>query len=168
MAALAPKKSKSRKALKEISSNELNVSAGKISSSLAKSTDICHSKILSPEKSMKNTSLDIKERSLADELKEVKRKLKHLRIEKEKTEELLKERDAIIKSKEEELENRAKEHEKLQKEIKKLQKLKEFNPTMNLPVVKSLREKEQEKNKKLKKPSSAYILWSKDQWNEVK
>lgn len=51
--------------------------------------------------------------------------------------------------------------------------------TQNLLLVKSLREKEQEKNEKekhkkknkdcpeKKKPSSAYILWSKDQWNEV-
>ncbi|KAK9143941.1 hypothetical protein Syun_013341 [Stephania yunnanensis] len=44
--------------------------------------------------------------------------------------------------------------------------------TISFPLVQSLREKENEKKKKAnpenKKPSTAYILWCKDQWNEVK
>jgi upstream-binding transcription factor len=57
-------------------------------------------------------------------------KMEQLRLEKEKTEELLKAKDEILKQKDEELENRGKEQEKLQVELKKLQKLKEFKPTM--------------------------------------
>ncbi|KAK6945496.1 E2F/DP family, winged-helix DNA-binding domain [Dillenia turbinata] len=63
--------------------------------------------------------------------KGIPRALKELkmRLEKEKTEELLKERDKMLKQKEE-LETRSKEQEKLQMELKKLQNLKEFRPTM--------------------------------------
>ena len=53
-----------------------------------------------------------------------------MRLEKEKTEELLKTKDDILKKKEEELLERGREQEKLQMELKKLQKLKEFKPTM--------------------------------------
>ncbi|ONK81200.1 uncharacterized protein A4U43_C01F26390 [Asparagus officinalis] len=178
MAEVAAKRGKNRKALKTISSNEANISAGKISSSFKENGEGL-ALVLSPQKSSKNAK-SVTERSLAEELKNVQRRLEQLKIEKEKTEELLKQRDEMIKSKEEELESRAKEQEKLQKELKKLQKMKEFKPTMNLRFVKSLREKEQEKNEKeknkkknkdcpgKKKPSSAYVQWSKDQWNKVK
>lgn len=171
------KKGKSRKALKALSASEINSSAGKenhvdgLSLLLSPNNKPTKKDISKPKAGIIAT-----EKSLADELKDVQRRLEKLRIEKEKTEELLKQRDETIRVKEEELENRCKEQEKLQKEIKKLQKLKEFKPTMNFPLVKSLREKEKEKNekkkkgcieKKTKKPSTAYILWCKDQWNEI-
>ncbi|XWS61650.1 hypothetical protein CRYUN_Cryun07bG0144600 [Craigia yunnanensis] len=54
--------------------------------------------------------------------------LQKLRIEKEKNEELLKEKDGMLKMKEEELETQGKKQEKLQMELKKLQKMKEFKP----------------------------------------
>ncbi|CAL8991021.1 unnamed protein product [Prunus brigantina] len=60
------------------------------------------------------------------------------RVPKEKTEELLKEKDEILKLKEEELETKGREQDKLQMELKKLQKLKEFKPTMAFPIVQSL------------------------------
>lgn len=104
-------------------------------------------------------------------------KLQQLRLEKEKTEETLKARDEMLKLKEEELETRGKEQEKLQMELKKLQKMKEFKPTMTFPIVQSLRDKEQDKKEKkkkkkgfseMKRPSPSYVLWCKDQWNEIK
>ena len=54
-------------------------------------------------------------------------KLQQLQIQKEKMDELLKEKDEMLKTKEEELKNRGKEQEKLHME---LQKLKEFKPTV--------------------------------------
>ncbi|XP_057751400.1 high mobility group B protein 6-like [Arachis stenosperma] len=103
--------------------------------------------------------------SFEKELLEMQEKLQQLHLEKEKTEELLKAKDEALKLKDQELENRGKEQEKLQTELKKLQKLKEFKPTMNLPLPK---DKEQDKKDKKKRPSAPYILWCKDQWNEIK
>ncbi|XVF13006.1 hypothetical protein REPUB_Repub08aG0169900 [Reevesia pubescens] len=115
-----------------------------------------------------------KQQSFEKELQEMQEMLQKLKIEKEKTEELLKEKDDMLKIKEEELETRGKEQEKLQMEFKKLQKIKEFKPTMTFPIVQSLKDKEQDKREKKKsgpekkRPSPPYILWCKDQWNEVK
>ncbi|CAN1254266.1 High mobility group B protein 13 [Linum perenne] len=76
------------------------------------------------------------------ELEQMQEMLEQLKLEKEKTEEMLKEKDEMLKAREEELENKGKQQEKMQAELKKLQKLKE--------------------------PSQPYILWCKDQWNEIK
>ncbi|KAL5052880.1 hypothetical protein RYX36_033562 [Vicia faba] len=107
-----------------------------------------------------------KQQSFEQELLEMQEKLKQLRLEKEKTDELLKQKD-------EELENRGKEQEKLQIELKKLQKLKEFKPIMNFPMVKDKEQEKKDKKKKngcseTKRPTHAYTLWVKDQWHEVK
>ncbi|KAE8694630.1 High mobility group B protein 13 [Hibiscus syriacus] len=97
-----------------------------------------------------------KQQSLEKDVQEMQEMLRKLKIEKEKTEELLKEKDEILKMKEEELETKGKGQEKLQMQLKKLQKMKEFKPNMD------------KKEKKKKRPSPPYILWCKDQWNEVK
>ncbi|KAM1018620.1 hypothetical protein ACFX13_040844 [Malus domestica] len=57
-------------------------------------------------------------------------KLQAMKLEKEKTLELLKEKDEILKTKEEDLAMKGREQDKLQMELKKLQKLKEFKPTI--------------------------------------
>ncbi|KAL2342691.1 hypothetical protein Fmac_003976 [Flemingia macrophylla] len=91
------------------------------------------------------------------ELLEMQEMLQQMRIEKEKTEELLKAKDEALKHKDEEL--------------KKLQKLKEFKPTLNFPVLKDNEQKKDKKKKgcsEKKRPSPPYILWMKDQWNEIK
>jgi len=114
------KRGRGRKALKEKipSTNEANIIAGKVSES--STTPI------SP--SSKQDSK--KQQSFEKELLEMQEMLQQMRLEKEKTEELLKARDDALKQKDEELENRGREQEKLQVELKKLQKLKEFKPTM--------------------------------------
>ncbi|KAG4999052.1 hypothetical protein JHK87_020124 [Glycine soja] len=65
------------------------------------------------------------------------------RLEKEKTEVLLKAEDDVLKQKDEELKNRGREQENLQTELKKLQNLQEFKPTMvliqNQPKTKKMR-----------------------------
>ncbi|KAF2313434.1 hypothetical protein GH714_010980 [Hevea brasiliensis] len=110
--------------------------------------------------------------SFEKDMQEMQEMLQKLRLEKEKTEELLKEKDEMLKAKEEELETKGREQEKLQMELKKLQKVKEFKPNMTLPLVQSLKEDQDKKKKKggleMKRPSPPYILWCKDQWNEVK
>ncbi|KAM0944490.1 putative chromatin remodeling & transcriptional activation HMG family [Dioscorea sansibarensis] len=194
MAEVATKKGrKNRKPLKDIPANDVNISAGKPSSTAPfltgeKENHEGVSLNSSPKKKIKKVAAKPKassppdEISLEDELREMEKKFEKLQIEKEKTEELLREREEMLKQKDEEIENRGKEQEKLQKELKKLQKLKEFKPTVSLPVIKSLREKEEENkdkkkrkkkknNKDLvekKKPCAAYISWCRDQWNEVK
>ncbi|ESW32142.1 hypothetical protein PHAVU_002G296700 [Phaseolus vulgaris] len=155
------KRGRGRKALKEKipSTNEANIIAGKVSES--STTPI------SP--SSKQDSK--KQQSFEKELLEMQEMLQQMRLEKEKTEELLKARDDALKQKDEELENRGREQEKLQVELKKLQKLKEFKPTMNLPVMKDNETKKDKKKKGVsekKRPSPPYILWMKDQWNEIK
>jgi upstream-binding transcription factor len=71
-----------------------------------------------------------KQQSFEQDLLEMQEKLQQLRLEKEKTDELLKAKDEMLQQKEEELENRGRQQEKLQIELKKLQKLKEFKPTV--------------------------------------
>ncbi|XP_074588937.1 high mobility group B protein 6 [Curcuma longa] len=179
MATAVQKKGRSRKALKDLLPSEVNISD---SSALAGDLSKDDGEGLSPRVSRKNSRKAVAkskpsseaEKSFADELLQLQGRLQQLRLEKEKTEELLKQRDEMLKQKDEEIENRDKEHEKLQEELKKTQKLKEFKPTMNFPLVKSLREKDQDKNDKKKnkdqkrKPCPAYVSWCKDQWNEVK
>ncbi|KAK1616841.1 hypothetical protein QYE76_022358 [Lolium multiflorum] len=121
--------------------------------------------------------------SMADELTELQGMMEKLRLEKEKAEEMVRERDEVIRKKEEEIETKGKQQERLQAELKKMQRIKEFKPTMNFPMVQSLLDKEQEgddkgkkkKNKgkgkagnERKKPAPAYVLWCKDQWAEIK
>ncbi|XP_077249601.1 high mobility group B protein 13-like [Tasmannia lanceolata] len=175
-----PKKTRTRKPLKQKNTieNEANILAGtRLQPSPLPSVDAGKenqeglSLLISPKKAKPASKPKDDKQSFAKELQEMRKKLVQMQLEKEKTEELLKERDELLKIKEEELENRGKEQEKLQLELKKLQKLKEFKPTMSFPFVQSLREKEQEKKKacpEKKKPCPAYILWCKDQWNEVK
>ncbi|CAH8360096.1 unnamed protein product [Eruca vesicaria subsp. sativa] len=115
-------------------------------------------------------------KSFEKDLLEMQMMLEKMKIEKDKTEELLKEKDEILRKKEEEIETRDAEQEKLKTELKKLQKMKEFKPNMTFACGQSLTQAEQEKvNKKKKKdcperkrPSSSYILWLKEQWSEIK
>ncbi|XP_010529634.1 PREDICTED: high mobility group B protein 6 [Tarenaya hassleriana] len=114
-------------------------------------------------------------KSFEKDLMEMQAMLEKMKIEKEKTEELLKEKDEILKRKDEELESKGAEKDKLKMELKKLQKMKEFKPNMVFPFNQSLVQTEQEKKGKKKKdcpetkrPSTPYILWCKDNWNEVK
>ncbi|XP_065027988.1 high mobility group B protein 6-like [Musa acuminata AAA Group] len=158
MAAVAHKKGRSRKALKNFSPSDINISAGESSSPLgevAKESQQGVSLLVSPKKSRKAPykprSSAAADESFADELQELHGRLQQLRLEKEKTEELLKQRDEMLKRKDEEIENRGKEQQRLQEELKKLQKLKEFKPTMSFLLVKSLREEGQEKIDKKKK-----------------
>ncbi|XP_044967830.1 high mobility group B protein 6-like [Hordeum vulgare subsp. vulgare] len=121
--------------------------------------------------------------SMSDELTELQGMLERLRLEKEKAEEMVRERDEVIRKKEEELETKGKQQERLQAELKKMQRVKVFEPTMNFPLAQSLLGKDHEeggdKGKKKKKgkgkagnerkkPAPAYILWCKDQWAEIK
>lgn len=69
-------------------------------------------------------------KSFEKDLMEMQTMLEKMKIEKDKTEELLKEKDEILRKKEEELETRDAEQEKLKVELKKLQKMKEFKPNM--------------------------------------
>ncbi|XP_022733299.1 high mobility group B protein 6-like [Durio zibethinus] len=192
-AVVVPKKSRNngRKALKQKnpSTNDANILAQKLSQ--ASPTPIpspmeaekenhegLSQPLTSPKKgkaAAKGKQTKQQQQSFEKDLQEMQDMLQKLRIEKEKTEELLKEKDEMLKMKDEELETKGKEQEKLHMELKKLQKMKEFKPTMTFPIAQSLKDKEQDKKEKKKKggpekkrPSPPYILWCKDQWNEVK
>lgn len=180
------KKGKSRKVLKQKkqSSNEANILAGTVaqSPSVVVAMDDSAMENLEPQSQKKSNKRgaskaakqQVEHSSFEKELLEMQEKLQKMTLEKEQTEEMLKAREESLKQKEEELEARDKEHEKLQIELKKLQKMKEFKPTLNFPIVQSLRDKEEKKEKKRnanpskKKPVPPYLLWCKDQWNEVK
>ncbi|RDY03949.1 High mobility group B protein 13, partial [Mucuna pruriens] len=154
---VASKRGRGRRALKEkaLSTNEANIVAG----------NVCESSTTPKKQESK------KQQSFEKEMLEMQGMLQQLRLEKEKTQELLKAKDEALKQKDQELENRDRQQEKLQFELKKLQKLKEFKPTMNLPVLKDNEQKKDKKKKgcsEMKRPSPPYILWMKDQWNEVK
>ncbi|KAI3468639.1 hypothetical protein Pfo_025302 [Paulownia fortunei] len=184
------KKGRSRKALKQKnpSSNEGNILAGTLSeaspvaappleNSAGKENHESLSQPKSQKKTKKGASKGGKQQSsevssFEKELQEMQEQLEKLKLEKEQTEEMLKAREESLKQKEEELETRDREQEKLKIELKKLQKMKEFKPTMTFPFGLSVKDQEQEKKDKKKsskkKPSPPYVLWCKDQWNEVK
>ncbi|KDP25323.1 hypothetical protein JCGZ_20479 [Jatropha curcas] len=179
-----------RRALKQKNptTNEANIMAQKLSATSpvaipALATDPSkenHESLSQPRSSSKKAKAKVSKAkqtkqsssSFETDMQEMQEMLQKLRLEKEKTEELLKEKDEMLKAKEEELETKGKEQEKLHLELKKLQKLKEFKPNMTFPLVQSLKEDLDKKKKKdgqeKKRPSPPYILWCKDQWNEVK
>ncbi|XP_050377231.1 high mobility group B protein 13-like [Argentina anserina] len=173
-----PNTRKSRKPLKAKtpSTNEANILAGIVSEAAVPSpipTDPVkenHESLsksrTSPKKAAKASKKQSKAKETAQssfekDLQEMEEKLRAMRLEKEKTEELLKEKDEILKIKEEELESKG-------RELKKLQKLKEFKPTMALPVIPSQKDKKKKGGPEMKRPSPPYVLWCKDQWNQVK
>ncbi|XAR70197.1 hypothetical protein NMG60_11026975 [Bertholletia excelsa] len=184
------RKARSRKALKqkEASSSEANILAGagspvpiepqaKDSAGKENKEGLSQLGVGKKKKAPPKAAKQQNANSFEQELEEMQEKLQKLKIEKEQTEDLLKAREEMLKVKEEELQTRGREQEKLQMELKKLQKMKEFKPTMTFPMFQSLRDKEQDvkeakKKKKggpqIKRPSSPYALWCKDQWNEVK
>ncbi|XP_019168766.1 PREDICTED: high mobility group B protein 13-like [Ipomoea nil] len=173
--AIPAKKGKSRKALKnqKASSSEANIMAAASVSDAAipagESAEKENREGLCQKNSKKGASKVNKQTeelsSFEKEIQEMQEKLQQLKIEKEHTEELLKAKEEMLIQKE-------KEQEKLQTELKKLQKIKEFKPNLNFPIIKG--DKDQEKKGKKgndpakKKPATAYLLWCKDQWNEVK
>ncbi|KAK3000700.1 hypothetical protein RJ639_022461 [Escallonia herrerae] len=178
---VVPRKGRSRKALKQKDPNEANILAQTISQAsptpIAATEDSAGKENLSqPKKTTKGASKRKQQpKSFEKELQEMQEKLEKMTLEKEQAQEVLKAREEALRLKEEELETRGREQEKLQMEFKKLQKIKEFKPTMPFPVFNSLRDKEQDKKEKKKKggpevkrPTTSYALWCKDQWNEVK
>lgn len=131
------KRSRSRRALKDKnpSTNEATVVAKKVSESStppismeSESGKENHQSVSQPKG--RAASRKQSKQSFEKDLLEMQEMLQKLRLEKEKTEELLKAKDEILKQKDEELDERGREQEKLQMELKKLQKLKEFKPTM--------------------------------------
>ncbi|KAH6760971.1 HMG mobility box protein [Perilla frutescens var. frutescens] len=179
------KKGRSKKALKPkiASSNEANIVAGAIpepslvsdqppENSAGKENHECLSQKKTKKAASKGKQQSCEVSSFEKQLQEMQEQLEKLKIEKEQTEEILKAKDESLKQKEEELETRDREQEKLKVELKKLQKIKEFKPTVTFPLGLALKDQEQEKKEKKKagkkKPSPPYVLWCKDQWNEVK
>ncbi|CAN6243804.1 unnamed protein product [Urochloa humidicola] len=172
-----------RKALVAVLDNDANISAGK---AVAQAADLS----ASPAPKAKRSSKSVKAAkaatsaaavSVVDDVAELQGMLERLRLEKEKAEEMVRERDEVIRKKEEEIETKEKEQERLQAELRKVQRAKEFKPTVSLPLIKSMLENEQDgddKGKKKKgkgkaaperkKPCTAYVLWLKDQWTEIK
>ncbi|XP_006648516.1 high mobility group B protein 13-like [Oryza brachyantha] len=162
------KSGRGRKALTAVLDNDANISAGKAGSAAG---------ILSPppqkakRASSKGKGKAAAAAAVVDEVSELQGMLEKLRLEKEKAEEMVRERDEVIRRKEE-------EQGRLQAELKKIQRAKEFKPTVSIPLVKSLIEEGDGKAKKKKgkgkagherkKPCPAYALWCKDQWNEIK
>ncbi|KAI3727710.1 hypothetical protein L6452_16328 [Arctium lappa] len=171
-----PTKRRTRKPLnpRNSSPNESDIVAGSISLVPENPAGKENSESLSQHKSpkmkksgrgKKNSQPDPATFSFEKELQEMQEKLQKMTLEKQQAEEML-------KLKEQELESHSREQEKVKMELKKLQKLKEFKPTMTLPLLHSLKDKDQVKKKKgcpeTKKPATPYIMWCKDHWTEVK
>lgn len=117
-----------RKALVAVLDNEANISAGKA----AQAADISAS---SAQKTKRVSARSGKAKAAAasavvDDVAELQGMLERLRLEKEKAEEMVRERDEVIRKKEEEIETRDKEQGRLQAELRKVQRAKEFKPTM--------------------------------------
>ncbi|CAK9228950.1 unnamed protein product [Sphagnum troendelagicum] len=126
---------------------------------------------------VKPKALTVNNMSLEEELETMTKTLKQMSIEKEESE-------ARLKLKEDELQAKAAEAErineqlklsdegkkKLEEKLRKLQKLKEFQPTLSLGVPlpsDDMAKKKKKNSNRLKKPKSAFLLWSKEQRQAV-
>ncbi|KAJ7515880.1 hypothetical protein O6H91_22G032800 [Diphasiastrum complanatum] len=112
--------------------------------------------------------------SMERELEALTTKLNKISLEKEMAEQLLQAQEATIKEQKQQLELRETER-KLEDKLKKLQKLKAFTPTLSLPLAVSLDDDQLSKKKKknndptrVKKPLPAFLLWCKDQREQIK
>lgn len=115
-----------RKALKQkdvsLLINEANIAAQELLPEPSESVPVVEKENRGSRKKGKSKAADkgvVKEGSI-EELMEL---MERMRIEKERTEEMLKEKDEILRKKDE-------EKESLRVELRKLQKLKEFKPTL--------------------------------------
>ncbi|KAF3330406.1 hypothetical protein FCM35_KLT03760 [Carex littledalei] len=89
---------------------------------------------------------ELREASLAEELEIVRKRREKLRLEREKTEELLTERDLVLERAMKEMERRAEEQNSIELEIYKFILLKDLRTSsMRVYPVQSLRMKEEEK-----------------------
>uniref|UniRef100_A0A5B7BNP4 High mobility group B protein 6 n=1 Tax=Davidia involucrata TaxID=16924 RepID=A0A5B7BNP4_DAVIN len=94
--------------------------------------------------------------SLAEELSAIREKLERLRLDKEKTEKMLQERDLVLEMNMKELEKRGEAQKQLEIEVDRLYRLKELRSScMRISSIRSLREKEHEI--KIKKDQSQDI-----------
>ncbi|XP_077217206.1 myelin transcription factor [Tasmannia lanceolata] len=97
--------------------------------------------------------------SLAEELDAIRQKLERLRLDKEKTERVLKERDLFFEMEMKEMEKREMMVKKIEIEIEKLRRLKEFqSSSMRLPPLQSLRLRAQEREKKMKETQLQEVI----------
>ncbi|KEH23277.1 hypothetical protein MtrunA17_Chr7g0245001 [Medicago truncatula] len=86
------------------------------------------------------------ETSLAEELSAMKKKLERLRADKEKTEKMLKEREALLDAKMKEMEEKSEIQKNLEIQVDRLFRLKELKyRCMRVSPIRTLREKEHEK-----------------------
>ncbi|CAK7343536.1 unnamed protein product [Dovyalis caffra] len=84
--------------------------------------------------------------SLAEELSAIKKKLEKLRLERERTEKMLKEREMVMDLQMKELEQRGEVQKRLEIEVDRLYRLKELQSySMKISPIRTLREKEHEK-----------------------
>jgi hypothetical protein len=117
-----------RKALVAVLDNEANISAGKAA---AQAGDLSASSAQKAKRAPARSGKAAKAAAaVVDDVAELQGMLERLRLEKEKAEEMVRERDEVIRKKEEEIETKEKERERLQAELRKVQRAKEFKPTV--------------------------------------
>ncbi|XWS13039.1 hypothetical protein CRYUN_Cryun36dG0003000 [Craigia yunnanensis] len=96
-----------------------------------------------PKKMEAALDLDL-DSSLAEELSAIRKKLEQLRLDKEKTEKMLKEREAMLHLQMKEMEKRGQIQKQLEIEVDRLFRLKELESyCMRISPIKSLRERQQ-------------------------
>ncbi|XP_058741880.1 uncharacterized protein LOC131614288 [Vicia villosa] len=92
------------------------------------------------------TPLETLETSLGEELSAMKKKLERLRTDKEKTEKMLKEREALLDAKMKEMKEKSEIQKNLEIQVDRLFRLKELKyRCMRVSPIRTLREKEHEK-----------------------
>ncbi|KAM7463884.1 hypothetical protein LguiA_032005 [Lonicera macranthoides] len=95
------------------------------------------------------TKMESLDPSLAEELSAIREKLDRLRLEREKTEKLLKERDLMLEMQMNEMEKRGQVQRMLEIEVDRLYRLNQLRSScMRVTSIRSLRDKEQEKKVK--------------------
>ncbi|XVF29732.1 hypothetical protein REPUB_Repub15cG0147300 [Reevesia pubescens] len=95
------------------------------------------------KKNMEVAALDL-DSSLAEELSAIRKKLERLKLDKEKTEKILKEREALMHLQMKEIEDRGQIQKQLEIEVDRLFRLKELKSyCMRISPIKSLRERQQ-------------------------
>ncbi|XP_031103824.1 uncharacterized protein LOC116007318 [Ipomoea triloba] len=100
-------------------------------------------------KSKPSCNIELCDSSLAEELSAIRERLERLRIDKQKTEEMLRERDAAMELQMRELMKRGEMQKQFELEVDRLFRLKELRVScMRISPIQSLRDKEREKKGK--------------------
>ncbi|CAM8970735.1 unnamed protein product [Rhodiola kirilowii] len=109
------------------------------------------------------TMMDGLDSSLGEELIEMRKRVERLKLDKEKTEKMLKERDALLELWREDMEKRGEEQIKLEIEMDRVYRINELKALTRISPIRSLRDKEE---MRFRAAPLSILKWDEDEMEE--